>query len=107
MSDDNAVRIEASELGRRILEQFKADLGEVWSDRLTPAERELVESVSRDAAAVVLLGLTGPAAEAAREKAHVDAQLLNLTSVQTSRVVRAFWSAVATAVRTALGFALA
>ena len=106
MSDDHAVRIEASELGRRILKQFKADLGSVWTERLTRSERELAESVSRDAAVVLLLGLAGSAAEAAREKAHVDAQLLNLTSVEAARVARDFWAAAEAVVKGALRFAL-
>lgn len=104
---DNKTSFQTSELAKRILSQLKVDLGSVWTDRLTQSERELVESVSHDAAMVLLLGLAGPPGEAAREKAHVDAQLLNLTSVETSRVVRQFWISVAAAAKTALGVILA
>ena len=94
-------------LADRIVRQVRADFGSAWASRLSADDRRLVEAVAADAAAVVLLGLTGPPGSAAREKAHVDAQLMNVTSVEAARVAREFWASVAAAVKGALAVAVA
>lgn len=94
-------------LAGRILEQLRADFSRGWAARLSAADRQLIEAVAADAAAVVLLALTAPPDVAAREKAHVDAQLMNVASAETARVVRAFWRSVGAAVKAAVGFAIA
>ena len=105
LSDRNG-GTDASTLAEKILRQVRADFGSAWASRLSKTDRELVEAVTADAATVVLLGLTASPERAAREKAHVDAQLLNVTSVEAARVSREFWASMAAAVKTALGFAL-
>jgi hypothetical protein len=94
-------------LAGRILEQLRADFSRGWATRLSAADRQLIEAVAADAAAVVLLALTAPPDVAEREKAHVDAQLMNVASAETARVVRAFWRSVGAALKAAVGFAVA
>lgn len=93
-------------LAERIRRQLRADFGAIWANRLSQTDRALIEAIAADAAAVVLLGLTGAPQDVAREKAHVDAQLMNVTSVEAGRVVREFWASATAAVKTALGIVL-
>jgi hypothetical protein len=96
----------AKDVGAEILGQLKADLGSAWDARLTPAERELLTQASSDAASVLLIALAGRASDASRERAHIDAQLLNLTSIEASRMSRQLWVAVDRAARRAIVLAL-
>jgi hypothetical protein len=93
-------------LGTKILHQLESDLGAIWTERLSQTDRNLVQAVSNDAAMVLVLGLAGPADQAAREKAQLDAQLLNLTSAESARINQQFWASVSVAVKTALSFAI-
>ena len=106
MNSNQVNQMDLSNLANKILQQLKIDLGGIWSDRLSQKDRDLVGAVSSDAATVVVLGLAGPPGQAEREKAQIDAQLLNLTSAQASRVSQQFWSSVGTALKTALNFAV-
>lgn len=106
MSANGSRTVDVPALADRIVRQVRADFAAGWADRLSAADRALLEAVAADAAAVVLLALTGPPGVAAREKAQVDAQLLNVASAEATWITRQFWASVAAAVRVAVGVAL-
>jgi hypothetical protein len=97
---------EISAVGGQIIRQFRSDVGDAWEGRLNAAERALLESAAADAAVVLLFALAGREEEARRERAHVDAQLRNLTSIGSARVARQFWVAADRAARRAIAVAL-
>ena len=75
-------------LADKILANFQAGLGDLWEERLTGADRELIEAASIDAAMFLLSNMAGLHGNAAREKAHVEAQLLNIASIETAEAAR-------------------
>ncbi len=106
MSAGNAA-LTGTGLAEKIFAQFKAGLGRGWEERLTPADRELIKAASLDAANVLLLGMAGSDERAAREKAHAEAQLLNVAAIESAEAVQRLWSAAAAALKATMAVVLA
>jgi hypothetical protein len=93
-------------LADKILAKFKAGLGDLWEERLTAADRELIEAASLDAAMFLLSDMAGLHDNAAREKAHVEAQLLNIASIEATEAARRLWAAAGAALKMTLALVL-
>jgi hypothetical protein len=93
-------------LAAKILARFKADLGGAWEGHFSAADRALIEAASFDAALFLLSDMAGLHGNAAREKAHVEAQLLNIASIEVADATRRLWAAAGAALKTTLALVL-
>ena len=95
----------------RILTGVRERLADAW-DSLDAADRELLTACCADAARLQVSALAAPQTADAqlrllRDKAHIHAQLSNLTAAGAARITVAFWDAVKGVVNGAVAVAFA
>jgi len=101
-----------NDLSNRIHDGVAETLRDVWSSRLSDEERELVRAVCEDAAELQIRALAAPPTPDAqlallREKAHLTAQLSNLSACATGRAAAALWEVVRALVSNGVAIAFA
>ncbi len=99
-------------LSTSLLNSVRTSLGDLWEEKLSIAEQELIRGCCADAAELQIRALAAlPTREAQlallREKAQIHAQLMNCASLGAQRVADAFWGAVRGAVNGAVAIAFA
>jgi hypothetical protein len=99
-----------STLASHFESQLKEQLGGAWAAALSPADADLLTACSQDAAELTLRAMTaGPMDQKwlLREKAQINAQLMNLGAAAGIRASDAFWGIVRTALDGAVMLAIA
>ena len=81
----------AKDLGEKVLDQVKKDLGDAW-DGVKDEVKDILADVTKDAGRIAVKKMSGE--DTTEDEKDIHAQLLNLKVAGEILAVRTFWDAV-------------